>query len=120
MGIGVHAPEFAFEKGVDNVRRAAKDLRGDYPIGTRPPIPLFALKLADAALLTKGDVAPRSLEPHSSRFRRAATDQRLSADVKHCHIAPSKTEPGGALMPISFSLRTPAHSKPRQPLQAAG
>ncbi len=30
--IGVHAPEFAFEKNIDNVRRAAKDLRVDYPI----------------------------------------------------------------------------------------
>ncbi len=30
--IGVHSPEFAFEKNVDNVRRAAKDLRVDYPI----------------------------------------------------------------------------------------
>src|SRR5215470_12515423 len=30
--IGVHSPEFAFEKNVDNVRRAAKDLRVDFPI----------------------------------------------------------------------------------------
>jgi thiol-disulfide isomerase/thioredoxin len=30
--IGVHSPEFAFEKNVDNVRRAAKDTRVDYPI----------------------------------------------------------------------------------------
>ena len=30
--IGVHAPEFPFEKNLDNVRRAAKDLRVDYPI----------------------------------------------------------------------------------------
>jgi thiol-disulfide isomerase/thioredoxin len=30
--IGVHAPEFAFEKNVDNVRRAAKELRVDYPV----------------------------------------------------------------------------------------
>ena len=30
--IGVHAPEFAFEKNVANVRRAAKDMRVDYPI----------------------------------------------------------------------------------------
>jgi len=30
--IGVHAPEFAFERNVDNVRRAAKDMRVDYPI----------------------------------------------------------------------------------------
>jgi len=30
--IGVHAPEFAFEQHVDNVRRAAKDMRVDYPI----------------------------------------------------------------------------------------
>src|SRR5918912_350749 len=30
--IGVHAPEFAFEKNVDNVRRAAKDMRVDYPV----------------------------------------------------------------------------------------
>jgi thiol-disulfide isomerase/thioredoxin len=30
--IGVHSPEFAFEKNVDNVRRAAKDMRVNYPI----------------------------------------------------------------------------------------
>jgi len=30
--IGVHSPEFAFEKILDNVRRAAKDMRVDYPI----------------------------------------------------------------------------------------
>jgi thiol-disulfide isomerase/thioredoxin len=30
--IGVHTPEFAFEKNLDNVRRAAKDMRVDYPI----------------------------------------------------------------------------------------
>jgi thiol-disulfide isomerase/thioredoxin len=31
--IGVHAPEFAFEKDMNNVRWAAKDMRIDYPIG---------------------------------------------------------------------------------------
>jgi len=30
--IGVHAPEFSFERDVDNVRQAAKDIRVDYPI----------------------------------------------------------------------------------------
>jgi thiol-disulfide isomerase/thioredoxin len=30
--IGVHAPEFGFEKNLDNVRRAAKDLRVNFPI----------------------------------------------------------------------------------------
>jgi thiol-disulfide isomerase/thioredoxin len=30
--IGVHSPEFAFEKDVDNVRRATKRLRVDFPI----------------------------------------------------------------------------------------
>jgi len=30
--IGVHSPEFAFEKDIENVRRAAKDMRVDYPI----------------------------------------------------------------------------------------
>ena len=30
--IGVHSPEFAFEKNLDNVRRAAKDMRVNYPI----------------------------------------------------------------------------------------
>ena len=30
--IGVHAPEFAFEKNADNVRRAVKDMRIGYPI----------------------------------------------------------------------------------------
>jgi thiol-disulfide isomerase/thioredoxin len=30
--IGVHAPEFAFEKSIDNVRRAVKEMRIDYPV----------------------------------------------------------------------------------------
>jgi thiol-disulfide isomerase/thioredoxin len=30
--IGVHTPEFSFEKNIDNVRRAAKDMKVDYPI----------------------------------------------------------------------------------------
>jgi cytochrome c biogenesis protein CcdA/thiol-disulfide isomerase/thioredoxin len=30
--IGVHAPEFAFEKDIGNVRRAVKDLKVDYPV----------------------------------------------------------------------------------------
>jgi thiol-disulfide isomerase/thioredoxin len=30
--VGVHTPEFAFERDVDNVRRAAKDMRVDYPV----------------------------------------------------------------------------------------
>jgi thiol-disulfide isomerase/thioredoxin len=30
--IGVHAPEFAFEKNLSNVRRAVKDMRVDYPV----------------------------------------------------------------------------------------
>jgi thiol-disulfide isomerase/thioredoxin len=30
--IGVHSPEFEFEKDIDNVRRAAKDMKVDYPI----------------------------------------------------------------------------------------
>jgi thiol-disulfide isomerase/thioredoxin len=30
--IGVHTPEFTFEKNVDNIRRATKDMRIDYPV----------------------------------------------------------------------------------------
>jgi thiol-disulfide isomerase/thioredoxin len=30
--IGVHTPEFSFERNVDNVRQAAKDMRVEYPI----------------------------------------------------------------------------------------
>jgi len=30
--IGVHSPEFSFEKSLDNVRQAANDIRIDYPI----------------------------------------------------------------------------------------
>jgi thiol-disulfide isomerase/thioredoxin len=30
--IGVHTPEFAFEHDLDNVRRAARDLKVDYPV----------------------------------------------------------------------------------------
>jgi thiol-disulfide isomerase/thioredoxin len=30
--IGVHSPEFGFERNIDNLRRAAKDMHVDYPI----------------------------------------------------------------------------------------
>ena len=30
--IGVHAPEFAFEKDIDNVRRAVKEMQINYPV----------------------------------------------------------------------------------------
>jgi thiol-disulfide isomerase/thioredoxin len=30
--IGVHTPEFEFEKDIENIRRAVKDLKVDYPI----------------------------------------------------------------------------------------
>ena len=32
MVIGVHTPEFGFESNLENVRRAAKDLRVEYPV----------------------------------------------------------------------------------------
>ena len=32
MVIGVHAPEFSFEKNIDNIRWAVKDMRIQYPI----------------------------------------------------------------------------------------
>jgi len=34
--IGVHAPEFAFEKTINNVRWAVKDMRVDYPVAVDP------------------------------------------------------------------------------------
>src|SRR5262249_5929576 len=30
--VGVHAPEFAFEKNIDNVRRSVQQMRIDYPV----------------------------------------------------------------------------------------
>jgi thiol-disulfide isomerase/thioredoxin len=30
--VGVHAPEFAFEKNIDDVRRSVRDMRIDYPV----------------------------------------------------------------------------------------
>jgi cytochrome c biogenesis protein CcdA/thiol-disulfide isomerase/thioredoxin len=30
--IGIHTPEFAFERNIDNVRRAVRDLKIDYPV----------------------------------------------------------------------------------------
>jgi hypothetical protein len=32
VGIGVHAPEFIFEKTINNVRSAVKAMRVDYPV----------------------------------------------------------------------------------------
>jgi thiol-disulfide isomerase/thioredoxin len=34
--VGVHTPEFPFERDVDNVRRAAKEMRVEYPIALDP------------------------------------------------------------------------------------
>jgi thiol-disulfide isomerase/thioredoxin len=37
--IGVHSPEFEFEKNIDNVRWALKDMKIDYPIARSGPTP---------------------------------------------------------------------------------
>jgi thiol-disulfide isomerase/thioredoxin len=39
--IGVHTPEFGFERNVDNVRRAAKDMRVEYPIAIDSPYAIW-------------------------------------------------------------------------------
>ena len=50
--IGVHAPEFAFEKDIDNVQRAVKDLRVDYPGRDRQ-------RLCDLARVRQPSTGPR-------------------------------------------------------------
>ena len=46
--IGVHTPEFEFERNEDNVRRAAKDMRVEYPIAidSRRPSATFSTRIA--------------------------------------------------------------------------
>jgi len=39
--LGVHTPEFEFEKNVDNVRRAVRDLKIDYPIALDSDLALW-------------------------------------------------------------------------------
>jgi len=71
--IGVHSPEFAFEKNIDNVRRAAKDMHVDYPIAIDSDHAVWrafrnnywpALYFIDAQLQTKLETfIPRSFPP---------------------------------------------------------
>lgn len=39
--VGVHAPEFAFEKNLDNVRSAVKDLKVPYPVAVDSPFEVW-------------------------------------------------------------------------------
>ena len=75
--IGVHTPEFEFEKNVDNVLEATKDLKVDYPIAIDNDFEIWdafkneywpALYLVDA----KGRIAPPEI--WRGRLRNIGTD----------------------------------------------
>ena len=48
--IGVHTPEFPFEKDVENVRRALKDMKVEYPIAIDNDFPMSKISEAFARL----------------------------------------------------------------------
>jgi len=59
--IGVHTPEFAFERNLDNVRRAAKDLRVEYPIAIDSDYAIW-----------------RAFDPATTAHRRSTVRDRVS------------------------------------------
>ena len=71
--IGVHTPEFSFEGDVGNVRRAAKELRVDYPIAVDSNHAIWRLSrlrrlgLAFLRLGTVEPVRPSALPPRWAR-----------------------------------------------------
>ena len=66
--IGVHAPEFPFERNIDNVRRAAKDMNIGYPIAIDND---FAIWRAFRQRSLASSLFRRCAGPHAtSSFRR--------------------------------------------------
>jgi thiol-disulfide isomerase/thioredoxin len=100
--IGVSTPEFSFEKDVDNVRRAAKDMKIDYPIATDNNYEIWnafsnqywpALYLIDA----KGHIRHHQFgEGNYDQSEKVIQQLLAEAGAKDIPAGLSPVEPGGA------------------------
>jgi len=117
--IGVHAPEFSFEKNIDNVRQAIKDRRVDYPVVTDNDLTIWtafnneawpALYFVDAKGRIRhhlfGEGEYQESEMILQQLLREAGTGAISED-------PVSVDPTGALRPAQIE-RSPVSGKLRR------
>jgi cytochrome c biogenesis protein CcdA/thiol-disulfide isomerase/thioredoxin len=112
--IGVHAPEFAFEKDADNVRRAVKDLGVDYPVALDNDYAIwraFGNQYWPAHYFV--DAEGRIRHHHFGEGDYAGSEaviQQLLAEAGATHVASGTVAPdtsGLALAPMSAAMQSP-------------
>ncbi|HVT33210.1 MAG TPA: cytochrome c biogenesis protein DipZ [Rhodanobacteraceae bacterium] len=112
--IGVHAPEFAFEKDAGNVRRAVKDLGVDYPVALDNDYAIwraFGNQYWPAHYFI--DAEGRIRHHHFGEGDYAGSEaviQQLLAEAGARHVATGTVEPdtsGLALAPTSAAMQSP-------------
>ena len=112
--IGVHSPEFDFEKDADNVRRATKELRIDYPVAVDSRMGVWsafdneywpALYFIDA----KGRIRARHVgEGDYARSERLIQDLLKEAGATRVGNELTAVAPTGAEVPAdAINLRSP-------------
>jgi cytochrome c biogenesis protein CcdA/thiol-disulfide isomerase/thioredoxin len=112
--VGVHAPEFAFEKDVGNVRRAVKDLGVDYPVALDNNYAIwraFDNQYWPAHYFI--DAEGRIRHHHFGEGDYAGSEaviQELLAEAGATRVATGTVEPdtsGLALAPMSAAMQSP-------------
>ena len=112
--IGVHAPEFAFEKDIDNVKRAVKDLKVDYPVAIDNDYAIwraFDNRYWPAHYFV--DAQGRIRHHHFGEGEYAESEEiikQLLAEAGAQHVAAGVVQPdagGIALAPANADLQSP-------------
>ena len=111
--IGVHAPEFAFEKDIDNVKRAVKDLKVDYPVAIDNNYAIwraFDNRYWPAHYFV--DAEGRVRHHHFGEGEYAESEaiiQQLLAEAGAQHVAAGTVQPdvGGVAMAAENAMQSP-------------
>jgi thiol-disulfide isomerase/thioredoxin len=111
--IGVHAPEFAFEKDIGNVRRAVKDLKVDYPVAIDNDYAIwraFDNRYWPAHYFI--DAEGRIRHHHFGEGEYAESEaiiQKLLAEAGAQHVASGTVEPdaGGIALAAENAMQSP-------------
>jgi cytochrome c biogenesis protein CcdA/thiol-disulfide isomerase/thioredoxin len=112
--IGVHAPEFAFEKDIGNVRQAVKDLKVDYPVAIDNDYAIWrAFKNEYWPAHYFIDAQGRIRHHHFGEGEYVESEkiiQQLLAEAGANHVAAGTVQPelaGAALAPVSGQVQSP-------------
>jgi cytochrome c biogenesis protein CcdA/thiol-disulfide isomerase/thioredoxin len=102
--IGLHAPEFAFEKNVENVRKAVKDQNINYPVALDNNFATwnaYENRFWPAAYFIDGEGNVRRLHTGEGEYSESETAIRALLTENGANLSDDRTTEGGEQAPVT-------------------